>query len=130
MKSHEYADKLMEIVRLLQTSPEFEMPQYYDSYIADYGTERLLYWSDKEGFIAAVRALGSGKKIYRESEIEFKPNRASIHLQVSKDAVCKIVKPAVPAVYEGQAKLISEAIPAVYECEPLLSPEEEAEVGQ
>lgn|SRR5215831_11399992 len=115
MTSHEYAVKLLEVVRLLQTSAEFEMPVYTKTYVENHGIDHIRYYADKELFLKAVRAVGSGKKIAGEDDsFTFAAADGLLRLSVNRDAVCRLVKPAVPAEYE---------------CEPLLSQAEEAEIS-
>lgn len=114
MTSHEYAKKLHELAELLESRPEFKMPSYQKQYTADYGTGAFRYYTDKVGFLAAIRAIGSGRKDIGEDEVNFWDVKGLLRLEVDRNAVCHIVKPAQPAEYE---------------CEPLLSTEEETQVG-
>jgi hypothetical protein len=111
MTSHEYAEKLYAVASMLNRSPEFQLPAYMDNYVEEYGVDRLLFHSHKDLFLAAVRAIGNGKKSGNGTDFEF--IYSGLHLVADRSAVCRIVTPAVPAVYD---------------CLPLLSPEEEAQI--
>jgi hypothetical protein len=111
MKSHEYAERLQKVADLLAESPEFELPSYMDSYLNQYGAARVRFYNDKEPFLAAVRALGSGRKGGNEQDLEF--IHGDLRLIVNRSAVCRLVKPAQPAEFE---------------CDPLLSQAEESEL--
>jgi hypothetical protein len=106
MTSHEYAQKLKIAAEFFLSKPEFKIrnsPILFSS-----------YWSDKEAFLAAVKALGSGEKKYEGESLKFIvtiTEGLTFDVEVSRSAVCRLVKPAQPAVYD---------------CEPLLSQEEEA----
>lgn len=99
MRSHEYAQKLHEIATFLESKPEFETG----------ATPRLsfYFWFDKENFLAAVRALGSGKKVFSGSDFRYEVSAAPISAVISRDKVCRKVRDEE------------------WECEPLLSPQEE-----
>ena len=112
MTSHEYSSRLRAAADKLDNAPEFEVPDYEESYIAKSGIVRLSYYGDKDGFLAAVRAIGGGVKGGDEQSLEFKSG--DIVLRVNRDLLCRIVKPAQPAEYD---------------CEPLLSQLEEASLG-
>jgi hypothetical protein len=114
MTSHEYARKLRAVADLLEGASEFKMPAYMDGYVKEYGADNIQFHRDKELFIAAVRALPNGRKAGDSNTYDFIVGDGLLHLQVNRSAVCRVVRPAVPAEYE---------------CEPLLSPEEEAQVG-
>ena len=103
MKSHEYANRLNALAEFLLSKPEFE----FDS-------EPMLFqhYYDKEPFLDAVRALGAGSKEYSETELIFRPSEHNeLRIYINRDKVCRKVQ---------QEK---------WECEPLLSPDEEAQVG-
>ena len=99
MTSHEYAGELLKIVNYLTDGrPEFEV---------DFPpTVRFHFWSEKEKFVAAVKALGSGTKEVSGSDFYFRVKGASIAVQANRDSVCKKIQ---------EAK---------WECEPLFTPEE------
>ncbi len=101
MKSHEYAEKLIDAAVALLKRPEFEVandPHFYQGYY------------DKEKFLAAARALGSGKKEFTSdlySELRFKPDAvAGMALTIPRDKVCRKVRDEE------------------WECESMLSPDE------
>ena len=105
--SHEYAEKLKATAEWLLTKPEFELPNAGNSiYIGN-------YWTDKDKFIAAVKALAPGKKKFDGSDLEFQTTTPIIlWIRVSRSVVCRKVQ---------EEK---------WECEPLLSPEEETVVAE
>jgi hypothetical protein len=109
MTSHEYAKKLRIAADFFLSKPEFKLrnsPLLFAS-----------YWADKDGFLAAVKALGKGEKKYEGESLKFIVTVApdlTFDVEVSRSAVCRLVKPAQPAEYE---------------CEPLLSQEEESSLG-
>lgn len=109
MTSHEYAAKLQAIAEKLLHSEAFDLPTYMDDYCAKNGIVRIDFFSRKDKFLAAVRAIGSGRKAGGESTLDFIVG--DLALGVDRSSVCHIVKPAQPAEYE---------------CEPLLSQAEEA----
>ena len=102
MKSHAYAKAIIQAAEFILSQPEFdtetEQPRLYIGW----------FWS-KEPFLAAVRALGAGKKEYSGSDLRYSVvHGAEITCTIPRDKVCRKVQ---------EAK---------WECEPLLSPEEEA----
>lgn len=103
MNSHEYAKQLRVLADFLDSKPEFETKCKLYAFFSYY---------EKDDFLAAVKAVGSGKKEFTDNEIQFLPviNDNFIHLRLTapRSAVCRLVQ---------EAK---------YECDPLLSPEEEA----
>lgn len=105
MKSHEYAQKLADTARFLLSRPEFETEMEPWVYLGN-------YWTDKDKFLAAVKALGAGVKEWGKDDLTFKvKSPAEIVLSIQRSAVCR--------------KIQEEK----WECEPLLSPEEEAQIG-
>ena len=107
MKSYAYAAKLQELATFLLSKPEFEAegsPFFYSH-----------QWT-KEGFVAAVKALGEGTKEFSDTEIKFKPTGGpkgvTMQVHAPRDKVCTLVKAAV------------------WDCEPLLSAAELEEVGK
>jgi len=109
MTSHEYAQKLKAAAEFFLSRPAFKVrnaPLLFSS-----------YWSDKDGFLAAVKALGKGEKKYDGESLKFvvtiEPG-VTFDVEVSRSAGCRLVKPAQPAVYD---------------CEPLLTQEEESNLG-
>jgi hypothetical protein len=107
MKSHEYAKKLQEIAQFLLDKPEFET--HSDPKI------HLFFWSNKEEFLTAVRCVGAGRKEWGKSDLDFipagLPADAKLILNISRSSVCR--------------KIQDEK----WECEPLLSSDEEAQMG-
>ena len=103
MKSHEYAKQVIQAAEFILSRPEFEAET----------TSTTLYlgcfW-DKALFLAAVRALGTGKKEYSGTELRYavEDHGAKMTMTIPRDKVCRKVQ---------EAK---------WECEPLLTPEEEA----
>lgn len=109
MTSHEYANRLEKLAAELKSKSDFELPDYSERYYGNYGIETFRYNNQKEGFLQAARALGSGTKDGTADELTFK--HGDIRLSVDRNVVCKLVRPAE------------------YECEPLLSEAETAEIG-
>lgn len=103
MNSHELAQKLRDAAEDLAQRPVFEIPQYADPRIS------VSYYGDKEKFLAAVKALGSGKKVTSDYHVTFE--HGMLHPFINRDAVCRKVQ---------EEK---------WECEPLLTPEEDAELS-
>lgn len=104
LNSHEYAAKLKQLADFLLSRPVFD---------TDWTYVRMgcPYWSKKESFLGAVKALSPGKKEYTDHEVTFEPvigdPRIKISLSVARNAVCVLVRPAE------------------YDCDPLLKPDEE-----
>lgn len=103
MNSHEYAKRMKEIAEFLLARPEFPMahgPMIFHTYY------------EKEPFVAAVKALGSGKKTHTTGmypEVQFVSTLCpEINIAIPRDKVCRLVREAE------------------YDCEPFLSPEEDA----
>ena len=110
MTSYEYAAKLANLAEFLNDRPEFELPGYTTEF-----HEHLTYFNDKERFLKAVHALGSGTKAIVDDNVNFRPSVDEgivFQLSINRDRVCRKVQDAV------------------WECEPLLSTEEEAQVGK
>jgi hypothetical protein len=103
MDSHEYAARIQAEAKYLLDKPPFEMPTYT-------GLIKEFYWymGDKAGFVAAVRALGTGEKQIGVEYVEFHPVDAPIAIRIERQHVCKLIEPAK------------------YDCEPFLGPEEDA----
>jgi hypothetical protein len=90
MKSYAYAAKLQELATFLLSKPEFEAegsPFFYSR-----------QWT-KEGFVAAVKALGEGTKEFSWTEIIFKPTGGpkgvNIQVYAPRDKVCTLIKDVV-----------------------------------
>lgn len=113
MTSHEYVKRLREIADYLETRPAFTLSDWKGE-----SAGRLDYYFDKEEFLAAVRALGSGKKSV-ETDSLGQPKvvftSGPVQVLIEQDKVCRIIEPARPAVYD---------------CEPLLSELEDASLSQ
>ncbi len=108
MNSHEYANKLKQLADFLLNKPEFTT-----DFDAKFSYLRMYYYGRKGEFLAAVKALGSGKKEWSKDELRYIPDATDmLRLTVNRTAVCRLVKEAE------------------YECEPLLSQAEEAAIGQ
>lgn len=107
MTSHEYAKKLRELAMHLELAESFELPDYQENYHKGYGLVSFRYQDDKTGFLAAVKAVGAGKKQAISNDFIFSCFDGALRLSVQRNSVCRLVKPAE------------------YECEPLLSRAEE-----
>jgi hypothetical protein len=115
--SHTYAKNLRALADWLESKPAFPMRDVNVIAKPLYVT----YYGDKDSFLAAVRALGAGKKEtdeYFKDDLIFRatscPEGTEFKVHVNRSAVCRLVRPAQEAVYD---------------CEPLLSQAEEAEIG-
>lgn len=97
MNSHEYAEKLRGEADYLLTKDPFKIPDYMS------GPTSFWYMWDKEPFLGAVRAVGSGRKEMQVDYVLFHPTDAPIFLKIDRNKVCKLV------------------VPAQYDCEPFLS---------
>lgn len=101
--SHEWAKKLRETAEKLASCPEV--------HLSSLARASIYFWNgDKEKFLAAVRALKPGRKIIEKDYVRFIPDGTILELYIDRNAVCHKVQ-------EAQ-----------YECEPLLSPQEDAEM--
>lgn len=99
--SHVYAEQLKTLAEFLLSKPEFEVNSnkayFFDTYY------------NRDSFIKAVKALGSGTKNFTDTYLEYlvkSPNGTHIRIEAPRDRVCTLVTPAV------------------YDCIPLLSEEE------
>jgi len=110
--SHDYAKQLREIADALLDLPAFQLPRHMSQ---DRVHDYLHYFSDKERFVAAAKALGNFEKGVRDDALVLSP-LFSTHFQIRADrsSVCRLVRSAQPAEYE---------------CEPLLSQAEEAAIA-
>jgi hypothetical protein len=106
MESHEWARKVIEKANEVLAAPSFNMPNYQSE------LDNLTYYYDKDGFVAAVRALGAGAKdATDEKYFRFKPDALpTITLQIEREQICKMVK---PPVYDCGESLLEEAEKAV-----------------
>lgn len=105
MTSHEYADHLKQAAEFLLSRPEFKTPSITPYvYLGS-------FWSQKDGFLAAVKACGTVVKEWDATDLKIRtgPNNM-ITFWIQRSLVCKKVQ---------EEK---------WECEPLLSPEEEASI--
>jgi hypothetical protein len=103
--SHDWARDLQKTAEFLLSRPEAEIG---DSTPITYGW----FFSRKEPFIALVRALKPGRKEMGEAYVKFFPEGVNLELSVYRDVVCRKVQDVK------------------WECEPLLSPEEDAEMEE
>lgn len=103
MKSHEYAKQVIQAAEFIMSRPEFEAK-------CSSATLYLGWFWDKAPFLAAARALGTGKKEYSGTDLSYtvEDHGAKITMSIHRDKVCRKVQ---------EIK---------WECEPLLTPEEEA----
>lgn len=100
--SHDWARELQETAAFLLSRGEVEIGNIPKTRYYEYGL--------KDNFLKLVRALKPGKKVTNQYYIEFYPSDTEhLELSVSRDLVCRRLNPE-------------------YECEPLLSPEEDAEM--
>lgn len=107
MKSHDYARRMQQIAEFLLSRPEFDTTTSVHMFFPIY---------DKDKFLGAVHAMGSGSKEFTTGsypEVVYSPAAApEIRVSIARDKVCRKVQDAV------------------WECEPLLSAEEIAQVGE
>lgn len=110
-----FATNLRKLADWLDSKPEFHVERT----VAE--LPRTCFYSEKQGFLEAIRAIGSGVKgeglfpEYLMFTSNTTPEGVKVSVEVNRDAVCKLIKPA-------------QTIPAEYDCEPLLSQAEEAEL--
>jgi hypothetical protein len=103
MTSHEYAEELKKTVEHLLARPDVEFESGPFLYVS--------FW-EKEKFIAATRAMGSGKKEFSSTDdLHFMPVGTCLTMSIGRDTVCRKIQDVK------------------WECEPLLSEEEVAAVG-
>lgn len=107
MNSHEYANWLQRLAEFLLSRPQFDL------YL---GAPKIhcYFGSDKPKFLRAAKSLGAIKKTYTERprDIEVAPVAfPEFIVYASRDVVCRKVQ---------EEK---------WECEPLLSQDEESEIG-
>jgi hypothetical protein len=106
--SHDYAQALRRAADFFLSRPAFDIDSdrvYSFSYFRFY---------DKEQFIAAAKALGTGKKAGDDRDIEFQikaPGNVEITISAPRSTVCRLIRPAE------------------YDCDPFLSPDEEKLLG-
>jgi hypothetical protein len=109
LTSRDYANRLRQLADWFDQRPEFPLPvdegKMYDFFH---------YGNDKDGFLAAVRSLGSGAKEFSNDDVKFLPKIGeAFHfvLDAARSTVCRKVQ---------EEK---------WECDPLFSQEEEAELA-
>lgn len=103
--SHDWARDLQRTAEFLLSKPEVDLS-------GDIPRSRARYWGgeDKVNFLKFVRAAVPGRKVIGEYSVEFRPTGANLEIAISRETVCRKVQDVK------------------YECEPLLSPEEDAEL--
>jgi hypothetical protein len=104
MNSHEYAKRQLEEANYLLNKPAFDVPNYIKA------KSYLWYMFEKDHFLAAVKALGPGRKEIGDEYVEYHPTDAPLYIRIERNSVCKLVKPAE------------------YDCEPFLKPEDHVEI--
>lgn len=105
MTHKEIAASLLELANVYETTPD-------DAGISDMGGKVSLYATTKTQVIATIKVIG-GKFIKRGDDDYF----------MYYDSV------RIPGVYiYVERSVVCRKIPARYECDPLLSPEDEAEI--
>jgi len=108
MKSHELAEKLKETAAFLLSRPDVPLGW------RDEHEPRLFvgFLYEKDAFIAAAKAFGSGEKRYDTYDLTFIPAGAPLlHLTIGRGVACRKVQ---------EEK---------WECEPLLSVAEDVLIG-
>lgn len=106
--SHDYALALQRAATFFLSRPAFDIDStraYSFSYFRFY---------KKEQFLAAVKALGSGRKGGDDKEIEFlatAPGGVEVTVSAPRTLLCRLIRPAE------------------FDCDPFLSPEEEKNLG-
>jgi len=87
MTSHELARRMAATADYLLSRPDFDTP------CTDHSLYLGSYWDDKDAFIAAVKALGSGTKEYSGSDLQY--NAATpmrIWTRINRNKVCRKVQ--------------------------------------
>jgi hypothetical protein len=105
MTSHEYARELQKTVEHLLGRPEVQFEDYASPH------QYISFW-DKDKFVAAARAMGAGKKEFRDSDLHFVPDGRCLVLSIGRDKVCRKIQDAK------------------WECEPILSDTEVEQLGE
>lgn len=108
-KASEVAHELRKLADALEVEPETDLAQPMVTFYCD----------TKDQFLASARLLPRPlKKEFEEVRMELANDRHEcpiwLRSVIERTKVCILVKPAQPAVYD---------------CEPLLSPDEENELG-
>lgn len=105
--SHEYARALQHAAEFLLSRPAFNtnMTRAY-SY-------NFFRYHEKELFVAAVKAVGSGVKEFTDSDIKvlYRQGDVEITIEAPRNTLCRLIRPAE------------------YDCDPFLSPDEEKNLG-
>lgn len=99
--SHDWARDLQRTAEFLLSKDAVTIKEIPES--------RAWLWGDKDIFIALVRATKPGRKDTSNSNIDFTPTGANLRFTINRDLFCRRLNPE-------------------YECEPLLSPDEDAEM--
>ena len=107
MKTRELATQLRDVVRFLESRPEFELDgsTCTTTYGGKFQTSMFFY--NKENFVEASKCFGNAVKSVSEGEYArflLTSTAAPVALSISRDAVC--------------TKKV------LYDCEPLFTPEE------
>lgn len=103
MNSHEYAKILHDTAEHLLSRPVVEVENEPFLYLG--------FW-DKERFVTAARAMGSGQKRFTGTDLRFKPDGTCLELSIGRDKVCRKIQDAK------------------WECEPILSEVEVEQLGE
>lgn len=108
-KASEVANELRKLADGLDNDPNANIERPF-IYFSHYGN------SNKASFMAIAKALPRPfQKEYKDKdfEISYRGEAIVLCVRINRDAVCRIVAPAKPAVYE---------------CDPILSEEEHAKL--
>lgn len=107
MTSHDLALNLQKTAVWLLSKESFPLSEF------DAHSYQYLSFTKKEEFLAAVKAVGSGKKKFSDTEITFEVEApwGIVKLTARRETVCRLIRPAE------------------YDCASFLSPEEEAALG-
>lgn len=101
LTSHQYAEYLKELAEFLLSKTDFKT-DLEKAYL-------FIHLYKKEELVAAVKALGTGTKEFKNDDFHFKPTTPEhlfIRIDAPRNIVCRLVEPAK------------------YDCEPILTPEE------
>lgn len=103
LTSHQYAKYLKELAEFLLSKPDFttDLEKVY----------LFIHVYKKEELVAAVKALGTGTKEFKNDTFHFHPTTPEhlfIRVEAPRNLVCRLVEPAK------------------YDCESILTPEEMA----
>lgn len=104
MTSHEYAQELQKTAEHLLARPNVKFPNGPYCFVGFY---------EKEEFVAAVRAMGTGKKEFAScDDLHFTPTGICLTLSIARSKVCRKIQDVK------------------WECMPVLSDEEVQQLGQ